>query len=257
VPFRMVQPTEADTAYVGLAYAIRGGTSNDFVTCCSQVFDAEGGGFEFIAYNVGADRDLDNPHLTRQEMRAVMARSARLYQRRSAGAMPARVVVHRPYTWREDEIDGVFDAWGAVPDIECLQVNTDPGWTGVALKPTGSRSRPEPDGWPVIRGSLQYLSGTEALLWVSGTAQNVSLHGKNYNQSQKSLPTPISFRRWSGQGPLEVPAKEMLALSKLDWNNDALYGLTPVTVSYSQRLSRMIGRVAALPDDSYQFRLFM
>lgn len=257
VPFRMVQPTEADTAYVGLAYAIRGGTSHDFVTCCSQVFDAEGGGFEFIAYNVGADRDLDNPHLTRQEMRTVMARSARLYQRRRAGAMPARLVVHKPYTWREDEIDGVFDAWGAVPDIECLQVNADPGWTGVALKPTGSHSQPVPDTWPVTRGSLQYLSGTEALLWVSGTAQNVSLHGKNYNQSQKSLPTPISFRRWAGRGPLEVPAKEMLALSKLDWNNDALYGLTPVTVSYSQRLSRMIGRVPELPDGSYQFRLFM
>jgi hypothetical protein len=69
VPFRMMRPTESDTAYLGLAYAIRGGTANEFVTCCSQVFDAEGGGFEFIAYNVGADRDLENPHLTRDEMR--------------------------------------------------------------------------------------------------------------------------------------------------------------------------------------------
>lgn len=167
------------------------------------------------------------------------------------------LVVHKPYAWHENEIDGVFDAWGTVSDIERLQVNSDPGWTGVALKPSGSRSRPAPDSWPVTRGSLQCLSGTEALLWVSGTAPNVSLHGKNYNQSVKRLPTPISFRRWSGQGALEVPAKGMLALSKLDWNNDALYGLTPVTVSYSQRLSRMIGRAPALPDDSYQFRPFM
>jgi hypothetical protein len=30
-----------------------------------------------------------------------------------------------------------------------------------------------------------------------------------------------------------------------------------VTVSYSQRLAKMIGRVPSLPDDSYQFRLFM
>jgi hypothetical protein len=40
-------------------------------------------------------------------------------------------------------------------------------------------------------------------------------------------------------------------------NNDALYGLTPVTVSYSQRLARIISRIQHLPDDSYQFRLFM
>lgn len=261
VPFRMVRPTATDTAYIGLAYAIRGGTSDEFVTCCSQVFDAEGGGFEFIAYNVGANRDLENPHLTRDEMRAVMARSVRLYQRRRAGAMPSRLVVHKTTTWRPDEIVGVFDAWGAsVPDIDCLRIRATTPWTGVAL--TASRRTPakrtsQPDSWPVTRGSLQYLSGTQALLWVAGTAIGVALNGKNYNQSAKALPTPIEFDRNAGRGPLEVPASEILALTKLDWNNDALYGMSPVTISYSQKLASMISRVPELPDDSYQFRLFM
>jgi hypothetical protein len=256
IPFRMVQPFPVDTAYLGLAYAIRGGTSNEFVTCCSQVFDAEGGGFEFVAYNVGAQRDTENPHLTREEMRTVMARSVRLYQQRRAGKLPSRLVIHKPYLWREEEIDGVFDAWGsAVSDIECLQVSANPPWTGVALKADGRSSKP--DGWPVTRGSLQYLSDTEALLWVSGTAPNIALRGGNYNQSAKALPTPIAFTRAAGSGPLEIPASEMLALSKLDWNNDALHGTTPVTVAYSRRLSRMISRVPYLPDSNYQFRLFM
>lgn len=257
VPFRMVQPTQTDTAYLGLAYAIRGGTTNEFVTCCSQVFDAEGGGFEFIAYNVGADRDLENPHLTRDEMRTVMARSARLYQRRRAGAMPARLVIHKTTTWREEEIAGVFDAWSAaVPDIECLQVRAETPWTGVALV-RGQGSNSKPDDWPVERGSLQYLSGSEALLWVAGTARGVALTGNKYNQAAKALPVPIAFKRDAGRGPLEVPASEILALSKLDWNNDALYGQTPVTITYSQRLAKLISRVPNLPDDSYQFRLFM
>jgi hypothetical protein len=257
VPFRMMPPTPTDTAYLGLAYAIRGGTSNEFVTCCSQVFDGEGGGFEFIAYNIGADRDLHNPHLTREEMRTVMARSSRLYQRRRAGALPLRLVVHKTTTWHEDEVAGVFDAWGAaVPDIECLQVKADPPWVGVALG-RDSQGGSRPDDWPVERGSLQYLSGREGLLWVSGTAPGVSLTGTKYNQAAKALPAPIAFRRESGSGPLEVPAAEILALSKLDWNNDALYGLTPVTIAYSQKLARLLSRAPHLPDDSYQFRLFM
>lgn len=257
VPFRMVQPTESDTAYLGLAYAIRGGTAAEFVTCCSQVFDAEGGGFEFIAYNVGADRDLENPHLTRDEMRTVMARSARLYQRRKAGSLPQRLVIHKTTTWREEEVAAVFDAWSpAVPDIECLQVRVDTPWTGVSLR-RGTGSSAVANSWPVDRGSLQYLSGREALLWVAGTAKGVALKGENYNQAAKALPTPIAFKRHAGAGPLETPASEILALSKLDWNNDALYGLTPVTISYSQRLARIISRVPNLPDDSYQFRLFM
>ncbi|WP_183097365.1 argonaute/piwi family protein [Nocardioides pelophilus] len=258
VPFRIVQPTPTDTAYIGLAYAIRGGTANEFVTCCSQVFDAEGGGFEFIAYNVGADRDLDNPHLTREEMHTVMTRSASLYQRRRAGAMPARLVAHKTTRWTPDEIAGVFDAWSAaVPEIECLQVRSQTPWTGVALREHKDNKGAEPHDWPVDRGSLQYLSYHEALLWVSGTAQGVGVRGGKYNQAAKALPMPISFERDAGQGPLEVPAAEILALSKLDWNNDALYGHTPVTISYSQKLAKMIGRVPDLPDDSYQFRLFM
>jgi argonaute-like protein implicated in RNA metabolism and viral defense len=92
---------------------------------------------------------------------------------------------------------------------------------------------------------------------VSGTAQGVGLRGGNYNQAAKALPTPITFKRDAGSGPLETPAAEILALSKLDWSNDALYGLTPVTISYSPKLAKMIGRVPDLPDDSYQFRLFM
>lgn len=40
-------------------------------------------------------------------------------------------------------------------------------------------------------------------------------------------------------------------------NDDALYGQAPATISDSQRWAMMIGRVPDLPDDSYQFRLFM
>jgi hypothetical protein len=40
-------------------------------------------------------------------------------------------------------------------------------------------------------------------------------------------------------------------------NDDTLYGQAPATISDIQRWAMMIGRVPALPDDSYQFRLFM
>ena len=42
-----------DTAFIGLAYAYRGDprlTRGAFVTCCSQVFDMDGGGMQFVAF---------------------------------------------------------------------------------------------------------------------------------------------------------------------------------------------------------------
>jgi hypothetical protein len=255
-PWRIAPVTPEDTAYIGLAYAIRGGTSNAFVTCCSQVFDAEGGGMEFVAYNVGGARDLNNPHLTREEMRAVMARSVRLYQQRHAGRTPRRLSVHKTSRWRAEEVDGVFDAWSATPDIECVTVQTRTPWRGVVLEHAAGGAPSTPAGWPVGRGTLQQLSGRAALLWVSGTAP-LALRGGPYNPNVKGIPTPCLLHRDAGSGPLEITAADVLALSKLDWNNDAAFDPAPVTIGHSQRLARVIAHVPELPDNVYPYRLFM
>ncbi len=46
-------------------------------------------------------------------------------------------------------------------------------------------------------------------------------------------------------------------LSKMDWNNDALYNHTPVTIGYAQRLARTISKVPTLRRGEYPYRLFM
>lgn len=255
VPWRMSPVTPEETAYIGLAYAIRGGGDGQFVTCCSQVLDAQGGGMEFVAYNVGAARDLDNPHLTREEMRAVMARSARLYQHRHAGRLPRRVSVHKTTRWREEEIVGVTDAWSAAVDIECIAIQQS-SWRAVVLE-RGPGGRSQPAGWPVGRGTMQQTSGTSALLWVNATAQRMSLKGGPYNPNVKALPAPLHLVRDAGHGPLETTAQDILMLSALDWNNDAPFDAGPVTIEYSRRLSQTIARVPELPDSVYAYRLFM
>jgi hypothetical protein len=49
----------------------------------------------------------------------------------------------------------------------------------------------------------------------------------------------------------------VLALSKLEWNNDAPFAPAPVTIGHSQRLARVIAHVPELPDNVYPYRLFM
>ena len=65
---------------------------------------------DFVAYDIGGGIDLDNPHLSRDQMRAVMSRSVRLYQDRHAGHLPQRVVVHKTTNFRDDRADAVIDA---------------------------------------------------------------------------------------------------------------------------------------------------
>ena len=251
------------TAYIGLAYAMRGTAKEaHYVTCCSQVFDADGGGMQFIAFEArdpvkNYEEARRNPFLSRNDMRAVLARSLKLYQSRNGGLLPRRLVIHKTTSFKPDELDGALDALSAVPEVECLEVSASPGWRGVWLNESRSRNKAsEPDGYPVPRGTMLIRTGNSTLLWVAGNAPEASLQ-KDYYQGKKSIPRPISIVRHAGTGALELTALEALALTKMDWNNDALYDPVPVTIRYSQRLARTIANVPSLPGHAYAYRLFM
>ena len=254
----------AESAYIGLAYALRGNPKEaKFVTCCSQLFDADGGGMQFVAYDARDPLDNSedarrNPYLSRSDMRAVLARSLDLYRRRNGGRVPRRVAVHKTTDFKEEELAGVSDALVAVEEVECVKVTTDVKWRGVWLQaPQKQGSKSQPDGYPVHRGTMVPLSGTSALLWVAGNAPSVAQRGSSFFQGGKSIPSPLVFTRQMGRGPLEVIASELLALTKMDWNNDALYNPVPVTIRYSQRLARIIANVPGLPRSVYPYRMFM
>ncbi len=247
----------SDTAYIGLSYAIRGGTRDRFVTCCSQVFDADGGGMEFIAYDVGDGVDFENPFLTRADMRAVMARSLAVYQERNAGGLPRRVVIHKTQPFRDEEIDGCFDAWGRTDEIECVQVVASNDWRAVRLlAPKESEAKNTPDSWPVERGTLIPFSDRSVLLFINGDAPSVAVRG-HFVQGGKGIPRPITLVRHAGSGQLELLGEDALALSKMNWNNDALFDSLPVTIEYSKRLSQTIAHATSLPSGTYPYRLFM
>jgi hypothetical protein len=252
-----------NTAYIGLAYALRGDPKEaNFVTCCSQVFDADGGGMQFVAFEARDPvKDFEearrNPFLNRDDMRAVIARSLNLYQSRNGGLLPRRLVIHKTTSFKPEELDGALDALSAIPEVECVEISGKPAWRGVWLKQSHTADRrSEPDSYPVPRGTLLHTSGTSALVWVAGNAPRASLRN-NYYQGKKSIPRPISLVRHAGTGPMVLTAFEALALTKMDWNNDALYDPMPVTIRYSQRLARTIANVPSLPGNAYAYRLFM
>jgi hypothetical protein len=252
-----------DTAYIGLAYALRGDQRDaHYVTCCSQVFDMDGGGMQFVAFEA-RDPVADvaearrNPFLSRDDMRAVLARSLELYQGRNGGNLPKRLVIHKTTAFKQEEIEGAFDALSGVAEIECVEVGAASCWRGVWLIQSGRQTPPtKPSGYPVPRGTMVARSGTSALVWVAGNAPEVSTRG-DYYQGKKSIPKPLQLIRHAGRGSLELIAHEALALTKMDWNNDALYDPVPVSIRYSQRLARTIANVPDLPGNVYPYRLFM
>jgi hypothetical protein len=252
-------PMDPDTAYIGISYTLRNGGDGKttFVTCCSQVFDSDGGGMEFVAYDAGNGVDLRNPYLSRDDMRLVMARSLVLYQDRHGGRSPRRLVIHKRNPFSGEEAHGCMDAWGATSSIECLSI-TRASWRAVTLMaPKAGEQRARP-GYAVQRGTALQLDDTSTLVWIAGNAPGATLTGgDNYFQGGKGTPRPLLITRHVGAGPLEEVAGQALALSKMDWNNDQLYDSEPCTLRYADVLAKTIKHIPDLASVPYDYRLFM
>src|SRR4030095_12149174 len=124
VPWKLAD-MDPDTAYIGLSYAMRFNEIGEvaFVTCCSQVFDSDGAGLEFVGYEADDVRIVRrNPFLTRTEMRRLMARALALYQRRHGGRSPKHVIIHKTTEFKPDEVEGCFDAWSSSESIDLYQI---------------------------------------------------------------------------------------------------------------------------------------
>jgi len=260
IPWKLAA-APSDTAFVGISYALRqdGSSAGRFVTCCSQVFDADGAGLEFLLYQPDDYHlEKDNPFLGRSEMRRIMARSLMLYQRRHAGHTPKRVIVHKSTEFTPDEVNGCFDAWRSAEGMELLHVQTNVAWRGVRLDRPNVTGRPKGVAarYPCERGTVIQIGPREALLWTQGNAPS-AVNGRNYFKEGKGIPRPLLLRRFAGHGGWEDSCVSVLGLTKMNWNNDALYDRLPVTLGYANTLAQVVKRMSQLARQPYQLRFFM
>lgn len=251
VPWVLADVAE-DTAYVGVGYAMRPGGAERYAICCSQVFNCEGSGLEFIAYEADEVRVFGrNPFLSRVQMHRVMSRTMEIYRRKHAGQSPRRVVVHKNTPFKREEVDGCFDAFAACPEIDLVHVQQTSGWRGVLLDQPKS-----PHRYPCHRGTTLQLGEFETLLWTEGNSPTLA-NGKDYFKGGKGIPEPLLLYRHAGHGPMDDLCRSTLALTKMDWNNDGPYDRLPVTLSFAHMLANVIQRMPRLEPKPYPFRLFM
>ena len=174
-----------------------------------------------------------------------MTRSLDLYRRRHAGRSPRRVMVHKTTEFKTDEVDGCMEALHLCEAVDLVQIVEDVGWRGVRIEATVAPRRARPTAFPVSRGTLISLGPREALLWTHGDVRGIGERG-SYFQGARSTPRPIRLVRHAGHGPWDDTARAVLGLSKMDWNNDALYDPLPVTIGYAKVLARVVKRMRGL-----------
>lgn len=253
-----------DEAYIGLSYAIkRHRDGQDYATCCSQVFDPDGTGFEFVAFDareISTDRK-GNPYLSYAEMQAVLSKSLHLYQNGRRGRMPRKLFIHKSSHFTDEEILGAHDAFGGRTELELVQIVRKTGWYGIKIDEPRTGEKAAPAGYSVDRGLYQPISPTECLLWTQGSVLGVNPMASRkpvFKEAPlKPLPDPILLRRFSGAGGWHDTCASILSLTKVDWNNNTLYKTLPATLVYSSLFANVVKHAPGIVDEVYDYRFFM
>lgn len=232
----------------------------EYTTCCSQFFDPDGTGFEFIAFDTRefiTDKK-GNPFLSYSEIQSVLSKSLLLYQNGHRGRIPRKIYIHKSTMFTEDEVQGARDAFGGKTEIELIQVVRSIDWFALRWEKKGRTISPA--AYPVQRGVYLPLSGNECLLWTQGSVDGVNPQAARpvfKDAALKPLPSPILVRRFAGDAGWHDTCRTILAMTKVDWNNNTLYKTIPATLVYSSIFADVVKNSTKIVDEVFDYRFFM
>jgi hypothetical protein len=253
----VLEGLDPNTAFVGLGYAIdsKATRGQHIVLGCSHLYNAQGQGLQFRLSRIENPKSIrgGNPFLSFDDARR-MGETIRSLFWDSQQRLPERVVVHKLFPFRLEEIKGLRAGLQGVGELELLEINHES-----RLRYLSSKATPggfEGDNYPVRRGTILKLTDYEALLWVHGSTDAVQTDW-TYFQGKRRIPAPVVIRRYAGSSTLSVLATEILGLSKMDWNSGDLYSQLPATVQSSKRIAQIGSLLERFGAESFDYRLFM
>ncbi|WP_374030835.1 hypothetical protein [Bdellovibrio bacteriovorus] len=264
IPWK-INTTIPNTAYIGLGYALKDGNT---LLAASQLFDERGQGLRVLMQPVRKHIVINkNPFMSKDDARRLITTLRESYFSSGSNSKLDRIVIHKSNFFNRDEIEGITQALDGIQNVELLQIQESTLWKGLRWNSElrqgkwASRDKNNPyHMFPLQRGAAIQIDDFSALLWTDGSVQHPDLNNPKYNyyQSARGIPSPLLLRRFHGTDPVDVLIKDILKLTKMNWNSGQLYKRLPVTIEFSKILAEMAKQSEQLVGTyAYDFRYFI
>lgn len=268
VPWSLAESSD-NVAYAGIGYSFDpSAETRKIVTGCCHVYDSAGLGLRFRLGELENPiwrRDefspRKNPHMSRDDAYRLGIRTRQLFFE-SHSNQPDRVLICKQTHFLGAEVEGLLSALQGIAHVDLLTVQFDSAWRFCAFDPrkvNDPSAKSSAHGFPIRRGSGVLLDSRSFLLWLHGNVLGTNVKNERYGyfQGKSRIPTPVRVTRYSGDTSIETLSRDLVGLTKMDWNTFALYRKLPAIITTPQKIARIARLLGRLPVDTYDYRLFM
>lgn len=237
-PWRLVRDSSSLTScYIGVSF-YKSLEETSLLTSTAQVFNERGDGIILRGGRAHISKEDKTVHLETADAHALLM-SALQYYRREHGNFPARVVIHKSSIHNQEELDG-FDK--ALTDL-----SIDPMLSDFLSLTKSSMRLFRSNRYPPLRGTLWDIGGNVSVLYTRGSVGFFEAYPGMY------VPRPLLFRRDRAVQTSRFLASEMLALSKMNWNNTQFDGDEPVTLLAARQVGTILRYCSDDSQASYRY----
>jgi hypothetical protein len=240
VPWRLLRSAaDLATCFVGVSF-YRSLDGDRILTSVAQVFNERGEGVIVKGAQAQLNKDDRQPHLSKEDAHSLLRSAIEVY-RKEHRTSPARLVVHKTSKMTEGEVEG-FRGAADEHNIDVVELaNVRRSLTRLFRAGT----------YPPLRGTFLKLQDTTGLLYLRGSVQFFETYPGMY------VPRPFEFSVARTETTIEQLAREMLSLSKLNWNNTQFDGGEPITVRAARRVGDILKCVTNGGAMQPSFRFYM
>ncbi len=241
-PWRMRrEPTQLRSLFVGVSF-FHARDRASVHTSVAQVFDERGEGVVVRGGPAARKKTDRQPHLQRHDADELLGTALDAYEREHH-SFPARVVVHKTSAFDEEEVSGFEAAADAryIRHLELLWVSDD-----------GESTRLFRSGeYPVLRGTLATIAKDRHLLYTRGAIDFYRLYPGMY------IPAPLGLRPAVVESSIDELGSEVLALSKMNWNQSQMDGRLPITLRAARGVAGIMKYLDPTAKISARYASFM
>lgn len=221
-PWALKRDATNNTCFAGISF-YKSRDKSTTQTSVTQIFNEQGNGVILRGTPVKESKKDKQPHLSEQQAFDLLYNSLKEYYE-AVKIYPQRLVIHKSSNYSEEEIEG-FERVAKEMNINSLDL--------VTIMPTNLRLYRE-GNYPPLRGTMLSLDKQRHFLYTRGFVDYYGTYPGRY------IPSPIEIRLFSYDESPEQICNEILALTKMNWNNTQFDRKFPITIDCSRNVGEIL-----------------